>query len=229
MATLTTKYSIGDTVYHASTIVSKKTHPCPDCLGEKVWKATSPAGAEYSFPCPRCSASYNSDRDLMLDYQAHVPLVSKLTIGSIQVNTANGAYDEGARYMCHETGVGSGSVYDEARLFETEEEATAVAEIMAAERDKSSDWIVKLYDKSLRISDYQLSDARTKLANEAQSRATSMLWNLGDLFGKIEEAADKDEILEAVEDYKRFDWERDKSKAGRFAREHDLTIPGERV
>jgi hypothetical protein len=212
MATITTKYSVGDTVYYASTMVDRKRHPCPDCQGSKKWKAVSPAGTEYEFSCPRCSASFNSYRDLMLDYSAHVPLVSKLTIGSIQVNTAVGSYDAGNRYMCLETGVGSGSIYDEARLFLSEEEAHAAAAAQAADQNSTSEWIVKLYDKALKISDYELESAALKNAKDEKSKASFMLWNLGDLFEKIDEASDKDEILECIEDYKNFDWQRDKGK-----------------
>lgn len=215
MATLTTKYSVGDTVYHASTTSERKRHPCPDCMGAGKWKATSPAGSEYDFPCPRCSAQYNADRDLTLDYSAYVPFVYRLTIGSIQVNTAKGSYDEGSRYMCLETGVGSGSIYDEARLFETEEEAAKAAQALADGQNVSVEWVVKLYDKSLRVSDYQLENAALKLAKEAQSRASSMLYGLGYLFTEIEEAADKEAILEAVESYKQYDWSRDKERAAK--------------
>lgn len=213
MATLTTKYSVGDTVYWAGTVSTRKQHPCPDCKGARKWKAVSPAGSEYEFSCPRCSAQYNSDRDLTLDYSAYVPLVNKLTVGSIQVNTAPGSYDTGNRYMCLETGVGSGSVYDEDRLFETDDEAMQAAQGLADGQNVSVEWIVKLYDKSLKISDYQLENAALKLAAQEKSRAGSMLWSLGDLFGRIEEAADKDAILEAVKEYREYEWEGDKKRA----------------
>ena len=207
-----TRFSIGDVVYWASTTVEKKQHPCPDCLGSRQWKAVSPAGAEYQFACPRCAASYQSNRDISLDYSEHVPRVQQLTIGSAQVNTASGSWDHGNRYMCRETGVGSGTVYNEGDLFGTEAGALEVAKLKAAEANKSSEWIVKLYDKTLSISDYQLDSANLKAAKDESFRASSMLWNLGDLFSRIEEASDKEEILEAVEDYKRFDWAADKAK-----------------
>jgi hypothetical protein len=213
MATLTTKYSVGDVVYFASTTTEKKRHPCPDCKGVRKWKATSPAGGEYEFDCPRCSTSYNSDRDLLLDYSAFVPYVQKLTIGSIQVNTAKGAYDEGARYMCVETGIGSGSVYDEARLFSTEDEATAAAQAIADGQNVSVEWVVKQYDKSLRVCDYQIENAALKQAADAKRAARSMLYGLGDLFQQIKDASDKDEIIEAVEAYEEYDWSRDKEEA----------------
>lgn len=209
MAVIETKYSVGDVVYHAGTTTTRKQHPCPDCKGERKWRALSPAGSEYEFACPRCSASYNSHRDLMLDYTAHVPHVQRLTIGSVQFNSADGSWDSGARYMCHETGVGSGSVYKESDLFETEEAALEVSHLLAAQRDKSLDWCAKLYDKTLEISDYQLENAMMKGAKDFKSRASSLLYNIADLFDTIQEAADRDAILEAVDDYKRYSWERD--------------------
>jgi hypothetical protein len=98
-------------------------------------------------------------------------------------------------------------------LFSTEEAAFESAKLQAAEANKTTDWIAKQYDKSLDISDYQIESAALKLAADAKSRAGSMLWNLSELFDKIGEAEGKDEILEAVEDYKRFDWESDKKAA----------------
>jgi hypothetical protein len=217
MATITTKYSVGDIVYRAGTVAERKQHPCPDCKGLRKWKATSPGGGEYEFGCPRCSASYNSDRDLTLDYSAYVPSVQLLTIGSIQVNTAPMSYDTGNRYMCRETGVGSGSVYNEDDLFETEDAATIAAQAMADGQNTTVDWIVKLYDKSLKISDYQLESAALKLAKDAESRARRLLWNLDDLFGQIKGADDKEAILQAVEEYGRDYWDDDKKDAAKEA------------
>lgn len=217
MATIETKYSVGDTVYHAGTTTERKQHPCPDCKGTRFWSATSPAGAEYKFACPRCSTQYSSFDDLRLDYTAAVPAVTRRTIGSIEVNTARDAYNHGPRYMCIETGVGSGSVYEEASLFETEEEALAAATLDANARNTEEGWISKQYDKTLSVKDYQLDAALLKRAKDESSRANSMLWNLGNLFATIEEAADKDAILEAVDDYKNYDWARDKQTSEKEA------------
>lgn len=211
MAVIETKFSIGDKVYHAGTTTTRKQHPCPDCKGEKKWSVTSPAGGEYTIGCPRCSSRYLSDRDLSLDYTAHVPTVQRMTIGSVQFNSENGAWDSGARHMCRETGVGSGSVYDECKLFATEAEALAAAEAMAALNNAEQKWIVDLYNKSLEISDYQLENAKANLADEYKRKIGSLFWGVSELFDTIAEADDKDAILEAIDDYKRFSWERDKS------------------
>ncbi len=212
MAVIETKYSVGDTVYHAGTSTERKQHPCPDCKGERKWKAISPAGSEYAFSCPRCSASYNSHSDLCLVYTAHVPAVRRLTIGSVQYNSHPGSYDCGARYMCVETGVGGGSVYNEDRLFSTEDEALAAAEAMAVKADKSLEWCATLYNETLEISDYQLEHAMMKRAKDYRSEIGSLFWNISDLFDIIAEADGKDAILEAVEDYKRYTWARDKER-----------------
>lgn len=212
MATLETKYGVGDVVWHASTIMTRKQHSCPDCLGTKKWKAQSPAGGEFEFTCPRCSSSYQHDRELSLSYSEYAPIAGKLTIGSIQVNTAPGSYDHGNRYMCVETGVGSGSVYNEDRLFATEGEALRKAQALANEQNTTTEWIVHQFNRSLDLSDYQLENVKIKTGEEAASRASSMLWNLGYLFDQIEEAADKEGVDEAVRYYREYDWQRDKDK-----------------
>jgi hypothetical protein len=228
MATLTTKYSIGDIVWRAGTTTERKQHPCPDCLGSRKWKATSPAGSEYEFRCPRCAASYTSNHDVSLWYTASTPYVQQLTIGSVQYNTAIGSYDSGARYMCLETGVGSGSVYNESDLHETEEAAMLAATAQASVNNSTIQSIVKLYNHTLEISDYELESALLKLAKDEQARARQMLWGMGDLFGRIEEADSKEDILETVDDYKRYDWDRNKKTASELAPDlmdmHDKTI-----
>jgi hypothetical protein len=209
MAVITTKYSVGDIVFHAGTTTEAKQHPCPDCDGSRKWKAISPVGGEYEFGCPRCCARYHGKDDLRIDYTAHVPSVRRLTIGSVSFNS----YGDGTRYMCQETGVGSGSLYEEDRLFETEAEALAASEILAATSNATVEWVVKQYDRSLDISDYQLDNAALRKAAGVESGARSLLYNISDLFAAIEEAEDKAAILEAIAEYKEWNWDRDKRAA----------------
>lgn len=166
MASIQTKFAIGDVVYYASTYPTTKQHPCPDCKGEQKWKAVSPAGTEYEFACPRCCASFQSNSDLSLRYQAFAPTVSRLTIGSIRVDTAD---ERGHSYMCVETGIGSGSVYYERDMFTSEEEALTVATLKAAEKDKGVEWVAKLYDKTLSLSDYEMVNAEREANKDAHS------------------------------------------------------------
>lgn len=210
MATITTKFSIGETVWYAGTVVEAKRHPCPDCKGARVWKTVSPAGNEYSFSCPRCTASYTSYNNLCLSYSAHVPTARSLTIGSVR----HDSHRPETTYMCAETGVGSGSVYSEDRLFHTEGEALECATALAAVSNTEVPHIVEQYNRSLSISDYQLENGLLKLAKDEQAKARSLLYNLNDLFETIAQADDKEAIDEAVEEYKRWSWDNDKERAG---------------
>ncbi|MEJ5019271.1 hypothetical protein WH297_05900 [Ochrobactrum vermis] len=207
------KYSIGDKVYRGSTVANKKQRPCPDCLGTRKWKATSPAGTDYEFSCPRCGSSYRGNHEMSLDYSLFEPSITKLTIGSVQFNSAEGAHDHGFRYMCVETGVGSGSVYKENDLHLSEADAIAAAQLIANDQNQTVDWVVKQFNKTLEISDYQLGSAALKLASDKAHASRSMLYRLQDLFEQIKEAGDKAEILEAISDYVEHDWQNDKAKA----------------
>lgn len=209
MAVIETKYSVGDVAYLASTTTERKQHPCPDCKGTRKWTATSPAGEEYAIPCPRCSKLYRGMDELSLDYSASVPIVRRLTIGSVRTDSHRSGNDAPVTYMCQETGVGSGNIWNEGDLFPSEAEALKAAAIKAALSNETTPWIVKRYNQSLEISDYQLTSAAMKAAKDYKSRASSLLWNLTDLFAAIEEADDKDAIQEAVAEYKEWHWKRD--------------------
>lgn len=195
MATITTKYSVGDTVYSAGTTTIRKQRPCPDCKGSKLWKAVSPAGTEYEFACPRCAAGYHSNDDISLAYSAHVPSVQMLTIGQVQVRTEP---DPEIRYMCRETGIGSGTLWNETDLHPTHQEATAASEVLAKTRDQTTGWIAKQYDKSLRVCDYELHHAVKKAADDAE---TSRQVRYQMLFEDLRDCQTNAEVHDALERY----------------------------
>lgn len=169
-ATLTTKFDVGDKVFRAGTTTRTFQHECPDCYGTKEWEATSPAGKKYKFSCPRCTKVYRSNEDLCLAYTKFTPMVEPLTIGSILVDTAS--IDRApVSYMCLETGVGSGTIHYESDLFATHQEALAAAEAKAAVQNIQTEWVGKQYDRSLILSDYNLSDAALKSAQDTTIRA----------------------------------------------------------
>jgi hypothetical protein len=195
MAVIETKFSIGDVVYFASTKTERKQHPCPDCLGTKKWKAISPAGSEYQFDCPRCSASYRADHDLSLDYTIFAPTARRLTIGSVRTDSAGGT-----QYMCLETGVGSGSLFDEDRLFSAEDEALKHAQALADNANNGGvPWVAEQYNKTLEVNDYQLSDGREHL--EA-TRARRLSYKLGELQDDISSCQSMDDVKRLVESFK---------------------------
>lgn len=209
MAVIETRYSVGDVVYHAGTATEQKKRSCPDCNDTKIWHAISPAGNEYSFSCPRCSARYNGMDKLSLNYTAHAPFVRRLTIGSVRYNSHYGSYDHGAQYMCEETGVGGGSVYSESDLFSTHDEAMVAATARAAKADVAVEYVAASYNAALEICDYQLESAALKRAREAASQAGQLLWGVEELFETITEADGKDAIAEAIDDYKKYQRPRD--------------------
>jgi hypothetical protein len=129
------KFSMGQTVYYPGTTSVIERLTCPDCLGSQQWKVTTPAGTEMVTDCQRC-AGHSRIADLPRpERRVYKPTVTKLTVGKISASTQPEWGDEDlVRYMCSETGIGSGSVYSESHLFTTETEAMAAAEIKAAER-----------------------------------------------------------------------------------------------
>lgn len=151
-----------------------------------------------------------SDRELSLDYASYTGAAVKRTIGSIRHDSSS-HFDDGplTEYMCVETGVGSGSVYRENDLFSTEAEAQYAANIRAEKQNAETEWVVKLYNKTLKVSDYQLDAAALKLAKDMKSRWASLVWNINDLFEEIDEAESKDDILELIDQYKRWRMEGD--------------------
>jgi hypothetical protein len=202
MATITTKFSLGDVVWHADTMQVRKQHPCPDCLGTQKWSAKSPTGKDYEFPCPRCQASFSANHELSLAYTDVTASARRLTIGQVRaidpvVN--DGGYPEGTQYMCRETGIGSGTLYDEARLFATEEEALAAGKALAEANKKNLPWIGELFNKSLAISDYELKDA---MVHDAEARQSRYAWTVSDLIGDLECLDSIDEVKDAIAKWK---------------------------
>lgn len=156
------KYRIGQTVFYGTTYSATGQHPCPDCLGTGKWKVTTPAGSEMTTGCLRCG-SYSSSDIPSLKYQTWKGSVQELTIGSVQIDTAAGGdhwHKEPIRYMCRETGIGSGSVYDESKLFATAEEAQAVADAQAAAAALKEAGTPKRLEME-RVSHLRIEDANT--------------------------------------------------------------------
>ena len=151
---ITPKFDINDKVFGIHTEVVIKQHPCPDCLGKKEWTVTSPAGSEYKFDCPRCCASYLSNRDASLKYPVHTPKVRHLTIGSVRTDSND--KERPVSYMCVETGVGSGTVHYEGTLFSNREDADAAAQLLADKLTSENTQCIERYADSLSVSDYQL-------------------------------------------------------------------------
>jgi hypothetical protein len=193
MATITTKYGVGDVVWHAGQTTTQQSHPCPDCLGSREWIATSPAGGKFPVSCPRCSTSYQANHKLSIKYAQWTPTTNRRTIGSVRADTYS---DRGAEYMCHETGVGSGSIYYEKDLFETQEAAlaAALARCAVSNADQTG-WVAKQFEGTAEFCDYQLKDAAIG-AVESQVRELGI--RIRCLLEDIEDAETIGEVRDAV-------------------------------
>ena len=201
MATLTTKYDVGDVVWTANTATEQRQHDCPDCLGARKWTCASPAGGEFEIDCPRCSASYQSDLELSLRYTVWAPAVRSLTIGLVRASSETGdSYDSGNTYMCCETGVGSGTIYRESDLFPTREEAEAAAAAKAATQNADADgWVAKQYNRTVKLSDYQLKDAAIEAAQSASRRA---LYEVGYLLEDLDQADTIEQVRDRMAEWR---------------------------
>ena len=122
------KFRIGDEVWNASSDYVATQIQCPDCKGEKVWWIMTPAGEEFETHCRTCWHGYDGCYGTISEYD-YVPKVRRMTIG--MVNTRQSDLQAEIQYMCIETGIGFGSLWDEDCLFETETEACIYAETQA--------------------------------------------------------------------------------------------------
>jgi hypothetical protein len=113
----TPKHAIGDVVFAWEIIDSQERKPCPDCRETGKWTATSLAGTSVDVECPRCSGR------TCLSQRDHSYRVRQLTIGSIRIDTAPHEVEDAVMYMCLETGIGSGSLWNESKLFLDSREA----------------------------------------------------------------------------------------------------------
>ena len=136
---LDTKYNIGDVVYAAGVRGGERKTTCPDCLGQRAWQCHTPAGEDFYVPCGTCYSAWASTG--YLTSYCTDPRVERLTIGSVQYDS----HGNEIRYMCRETGVGSGTLWHEDSLFVTEGEAmtaavalAAAAEVARLERNKET-------------------------------------------------------------------------------------------
>lgn len=160
------KYRKGATVWNGHVNQRRKDFPCPDCLGTKRWKVMTPAGSELEAECQRCNSSYGQRNIPSLTSFEYVATAQSLTIGSVEINTNSSYGEHPVRYMCVETGIGSGSVYYENRLYETEEMALAAAKLDAQARNAEKAAEPERIEQ-MTFSYLTIADAKLKAADDA--------------------------------------------------------------
>lgn len=147
------KFNIGDKVYFSSADQRGNIIQCPDCLGSTEWKVTTPEGKEFQTNCGTCSQGYHSTGTVK--EWCCTPSARCLTIGSIRIDTAD--TNKPISYMCIETGVGSGSVYYEDKLFLTEKDAidAATVEAETTQEERDAQTLTRLRDANKRKNYYK--------------------------------------------------------------------------
>lgn len=131
----TPKFTIGQIVWLASAEYEQHNIPCPDCLGRRSWSVTTPAGESFESPCPTCERGFGGSTGCIAEYHWS-PSVRALTIGSVRIDTSD---DVPIRYMAHETGVGSGTLWGEGQLHADYGAAVTAADACAVERKQYAD------------------------------------------------------------------------------------------
>ncbi len=128
---LTTKYGIGDKVFGGVGSILMTVKPCRDCNDTHEWPLVTPAGESVIAQCPTCTYLQ------VQRYRTPHGYAQPLTIGQVRVEH-DGAKTE-IQYMCVETGIGSGSLWNESDLFDTEEAAKKTGEWKARKLVEESD------------------------------------------------------------------------------------------
>lgn len=156
----TPKFAIGDIIYVPHCQDGGEYLDCPDCLGAGAWPVVSPAGEAHEVSCPTCASLWGKGTGKLKFYRSE-PVVRKLTVGSVRIDTAA---KEGERvsYMCGETGIGSGNIYYEDRCCANEGDAMAFAQQLADEQTERVREKTKKQDalRVLPIAARQLSEYR---------------------------------------------------------------------
>jgi len=131
------KYDIGDVVFAASYEYQTVREVCPDCLGAKEWAVTTPAGTQAVIECPTCQYGYDSLGHI--EKEVIAPKVDRLTVGLIKYDHCYDTGDMHFVYMCRETGVGSGTIWGEEKLFGDRKYAEVAAAARAKEQQAHVD------------------------------------------------------------------------------------------
>jgi hypothetical protein len=157
----TPRYAIGDKAFVADYGTAEERVVCPDCGGTKKVKVVLASGEELEARCQHCSVGFESTGYVTVTRYA--PRVWKGTVGSVKIDTND---ERPVSYMLRETGVGTGRIHYEDRLFDSAPEAEAVA-ARAAKRQEEH---IRKHNEE-RNARRRLSDLRYRDRWERHSKA----------------------------------------------------------
>ena len=129
------KFEMGQKVYYVGGVhvEYEQVHvPCEiyDSTGEIEIKG-------HTFKCPHCGGKCHNDPEHKKTFFSKPSTIS-ITIGQIRVKITEKKKE--VQYMCKETGINSGTVYPENRLFATYEEACQFVEKANEEMANGKHW-----------------------------------------------------------------------------------------
>ena len=113
------KFNLGDKIYRLGGLYidypNKQYKECNVCSSTGQVTING-----ETFRCPKCGGKVETDYSVS-HYHRGKPSQIAYTIGQISIRVQKDKIE--VRYMCEETGIGSGTVYDENECFATYEEA----------------------------------------------------------------------------------------------------------
>ncbi len=126
-------YEIGTVVFLAQSSWQSVPIECPDCKGQKTWEVSTPAGEKFSTYCRTCWHGYDGCFGTVNEY-GYRASTRRLTIGMVCTRQSEAKAE--IQYMCEESGVGSGSMWNESELFFSEEVAKRHAQRQVEESQR---------------------------------------------------------------------------------------------
>ncbi len=120
-----TKYEIGQKVWWARYESSETSIECPDCAGAGHIRCTMGDGTEVTVDCQNCHVGYEEFSRGRIRTYDRVPSAEKTTITGMDVTSTKTEYRVPSSYIVPED-----------RLFETEEAALEMAQILADEESR---------------------------------------------------------------------------------------------
>lgn len=130
MSTIRTKYNLKQVVYNAYCENSAYYVKCEDCDGTGFWQVS---GKDVKVGCQTCNKDqkyWNTPGKIQCF--KYFPRVQELTIGQVQATIG---HKPEVRYMCKETGLGSGTLWNERSLTDSEDKAIKVSVILAEKKN----------------------------------------------------------------------------------------------
>jgi len=143
---------VGDRVWIASVERSSEKTDCPDCLGQRTWRAISRAGFETTVECPRCHGGGK------IEVLTWIGVAREFKIGSIQVRTAIDYHGGCVAYYDGDNCCGH--TLQEWDVYSNEEEARAASQV------RLEDYLARLPEREVKAMNlarelrlYQIKDA----------------------------------------------------------------------